>query len=80
MIKRIQGLYYHPFQLVLVISFSLIAALTIAIGAWAFTLTISDYLSQAMNDRIARDMLLAETFYNLKMREGASPKARNLKN
>ncbi len=69
MIKRIQGLYSQPFQLVLVISFSLIAALTIAIGAWAITLTINDYLSEAMNERVARDMLLAETFYDLKMRE-----------
>lgn len=69
MIKRIQGLYSQPFQLVLVISFSLIAALTIAIGAWAITQTISDYLSDAMNERVARDMQLAETFYNLKLRE-----------
>lgn len=69
MIKKIRGLYSQPFQLMLVISFSLIAAITIAIGVWAITQTINDYLSDAMNDRVARDMQLAETFYDLKLRE-----------
>lgn len=69
MIRKIRGLYSQPFQLILVISFSLIAAITIAIGAWAITQTINDYLSDAMNARVARDMQLAETFYNLKLRE-----------
>lgn len=69
MIQKIRGLYSQPFQLILVISFSMIAAITIAIGAWAITQTISDYLSDAMNERVARDMQLAENFYKLKLRE-----------
>jgi two-component system, NtrC family, sensor kinase len=68
-IQKIRSLFSQPFQLVLVISFSLIAAISTAIGAWAITQTISDYLSDAMNNRVARDMQLAETFYDLKLRE-----------
>src|SRR4030066_1100136 len=58
-----------PFQLVLVISFSLVAALAIAIGAWTISRTIIDYLSSAMNERVARDMQLAQAFYNLTLHE-----------
>jgi hypothetical protein len=54
---------------VLVISFSLIAAITIAIGTWAISQTISDYLSSTMNERVARDMQLAKTFYDLMLGE-----------
>ena len=69
MIQKIRSLFSQPFQLVLVISFSVIAAGSIAIGAWAITQTISDYMSDAMNERVARDMQLAETFYDFKQRE-----------
>jgi two-component system NtrC family sensor kinase len=68
-IQKIRSLFSQPFQLVLVISFSVIAAGSIAIGAWAITQTISDYMSDAMNERVARDMQLAETFYDFKQRE-----------
>lgn len=51
------------------LSFSLIAAITIAIGAWAIAQTISDYLSEAMNERVARDIQLADTFFDLKLNE-----------
>jgi two-component system NtrC family sensor kinase len=68
-IQKIRSLFSQPFQLVLVISFSVIAAGSIAIGAWAITQTISDYMSDAMNERVARDMQLAETFYEFKQRE-----------
>ncbi|HLE13941.1 MAG TPA: cache domain-containing protein [Anaerolineales bacterium] len=69
MIGRLKDLFSAPFQLVLAISFSLVAAISIAIGAWAIAQTIGDYLSEAMNERVARDMQLAQTFYGLKLRE-----------
>lgn len=60
----LRELFSAPYQLVLVVSFSSIAAITIAIGALATSKTISDYLTDAMNERIARDMQLAQVFYN----------------
>jgi two-component system, NtrC family, sensor kinase len=69
MIDRFKDLFSAPFQLVLVISFSLVAAISIAIGTFAISKTISDYLEEAMNERVARDMLLAQTFYDLKLSE-----------
>lgn len=69
MINRLRKFFSAPFQLLLVISFSLIAATSIAIGAWAISYTISDYLSGAMNERVARDMQLAKTFYDLMLDE-----------
>jgi two-component system NtrC family sensor kinase len=67
--QRLRGFFSTPFQLVLVLSFSLIAAITIAIGTWAIAQTINDYLSEAMNERVARDIQLAETFVDLKLNE-----------
>jgi len=67
--QRLRNFFSTPFQLVLMLSFSLIAAITIAIGAWAIAQTISDYLSEAMNERVARDIQLAETFFDLKLNE-----------
>jgi nitrogen fixation/metabolism regulation signal transduction histidine kinase len=76
MIRRLRQFFAAPFQLVLVISFSLIAAISIAIGVWAISRTISEYLSEAMNERVARDMQLAQTFYNLKLHEIESAASR----
>ena len=67
--QRVRDFFSTPLQLVLVISFSLIAASTFAIGSWVITQTINDYLSASMNERVARDMQLAEAFYNLKLHE-----------
>lgn len=69
MINRLRNFFSAPFQLLLVISFSLIAATSIAIGAWAISYTINNYLSEAMNERVARDMQLAKTFYDLMLDE-----------
>ena len=69
MMNRLRQYFSAPFQLVLVISFSLIAAISIAIGVWAISQTISEYLSDAMNERVARDIQLAQSFYNLKLQE-----------
>jgi len=69
MIQRIKDLFSAPFQLILVISFSLVAAITIGIGTWVISRTITEYLGSAMNERVARDMKLAQTFYEITLRE-----------
>ena len=66
--RFIKGLYSAPFQLMLVISFSMVAAITISAGAVIVSRTINDYLTQTMNERVARDIKLAETFYDLRLR------------
>jgi two-component system NtrC family sensor kinase len=62
-----KDLFSAPFQATLVISFSLVAALSIGIGALVISRTINDYLTVVMNERVARDIHLAETFYQLKL-------------
>lgn len=67
--RYLKDLYTGPFQATLVFSFTLVAAVTIGIGSWAISSTIENYLEQAMNDRIARDIHLAETFYEIKLKQ-----------
>jgi two-component system NtrC family sensor kinase len=66
-IRYLKDLYSGPFQATLVISFTLVAALTIGMGSWVISSTIDNYLAEAMDERIARDIHLAETFYNIKL-------------
>jgi two-component system NtrC family sensor kinase len=66
--------FYHklsppPFYLILVISFSMVAVLTIALGALGISLVVRDYLTKAMNERVERDMHLAESIYSLTLKE-----------
>jgi two-component system NtrC family sensor kinase len=68
-IRYLKDLYSGPFQATLVFSFTLVAAVTIAIGSWAISVTIQNYLETAMDDRIARDFHLAETFYQIKLKQ-----------
>jgi two-component system NtrC family sensor kinase len=68
-VRYIKDLYSGPFQATLVISFTLVAALTIGVGTWVISRTIDTYLAEAMEERITRDMHLAETFYNLKLHQ-----------
>ena len=56
----------------LVVSFAFVAALTVGVGTWATARVIGDYLSRAEDDRVARDMDLAEAFYDLKLDEVAA--------
>jgi two-component system, NtrC family, sensor kinase len=65
----IRKIFSNPFQFLLVFSFSVIATLAIAIGTWTISRTISDYLAVAMDERIDRDMHLAQVFYDLKLHE-----------
>jgi two-component system NtrC family sensor kinase len=59
-------------QTVLILSFSLVAALTIVVGASAVSRVIEDYLSTAEGERVGRDMELAQAFYKLKLDEVAA--------
>ncbi len=59
-------------QLVLIACFSLVATLTLGVGTLVTSRVINDYLSAAEADRVARDMDLAEAFYQLKLDEIAA--------
>ncbi|MCJ7700836.1 MAG: cache domain-containing protein [Anaerolineales bacterium] len=68
-LRYLKDLYSGPFQATLVFSFTLVAAITIGIGSWVISITIENYLAEAMDDRIARDIHLAETFYQIKLKQ-----------
>lgn len=59
-------------QIVLVACFSLVAALTVGLNALAVSQVIRDYLETAETDLVARDMDLANAFYQLKLDEVAA--------
>jgi two-component system NtrC family sensor kinase len=54
------------------VSFAFVAALTVVVGTWATARVIADYLKRAEDDRVARDMDLAQAFYDLKLDEVAA--------
>ncbi|NIM94435.1 MAG: HAMP domain-containing protein [Anaerolineales bacterium] len=54
---------------VLIASFSLVAMLTVGVNTWVTSRVISDYLITAQDARVARDMNLAESFYQLQLEE-----------
>ena len=56
----------------LIVSFAFVAALTVGVGTWATARVIGDYLTRAEDDRVGRDMELAESFYHLKLEEVAA--------
>lgn len=59
----LKALYSGPFQSALVFSFTLVAALTITFGSWVISKTITAYLAQAMDERVAQDIQCARLFY-----------------
>lgn len=65
----IVNLYSGPFQAPLVFAFTAVAAITIGIGALVISYTINNYLALAMDARIARDIHLAQTYYDLDLGE-----------
>ena len=67
--RFLKDLFSAPFQLMLVISFSVVSATTIAVGTYVISRTIRDYLAEAMTERVDRDMRLAEELYQLKRRD-----------
>jgi len=56
-------------QIVLIAFFSVVAALTVGLNALVVSQVIRDYLETAQDNRVARDMKLAEAFYQLKQDE-----------
>lgn len=62
-------LFGGPLQPVLIACFSLVAALTVGLSTVVTLRIITDYLDEAMNNRVARDMDLANAFYQLKLDE-----------
>ncbi len=59
-------------QIALIASFSLVAALTVGLNTLVISRVIDDYLTAAEDERVARDMNLAEAFYQLKLEETAA--------
>jgi len=68
-ISYLKDLYTGPFQAALVFSFTLVAAVTFGIGVWVISTTIQNYMVEAMDERIARDIHLAGTFYETKLQQ-----------
>jgi len=68
-IRYFRQLYSGPFQAALVFSFTLVAAITIGVGAWVISNVINGYLAEVMNERVSRDMHLANTLYEIRLSE-----------
>jgi two-component system NtrC family sensor kinase len=75
--KHIDRLLGFRLQTSLVILFSLIALVTVGATALVTSKLIGDYLSDAQDSRVSRDMQLAEAFYEIKL-EKISGTARRL--
>jgi two-component system NtrC family sensor kinase len=73
----INSLLGFRLQTTLVILFSLIALVTVGATALVTSKLIGDYLSDAQDRRVSRDMQLAEAFYDIKL-EKISSTARRL--
>jgi two-component system NtrC family sensor kinase len=54
-------------QSTLVILFSLVALVTVGASGLVISKVISDYLAEAQENRVSRDMQLAEAFYEIKL-------------
>ena len=61
--RSLKALYSGPFQSTLVFSFTLVAALTIALGSWVTSRAITAYLAGAMDESVAQDIHCARLFY-----------------
>ncbi len=72
MTRLLSSLFGGRLQVVLVASFSLVAALTVGLNVLAVSQVIRDYLETAEANQVARDMNLANAFYELKLDEVAA--------
>ena len=70
--RFIATLFGGRLQIMLIASFSLVAALTVSLNTLATSQVISSYLAAAEEERVARDMDLASAFYQLKLDEVAA--------
>ena len=68
-LRWIVNQYSGPYQAPLVFAFTIVSAITIGIGALVISYTINNYLETAMDERISRDIRLAQSFYDLSLRE-----------
>jgi hypothetical protein len=75
--KGLRRLLGFRLQTTLVILFSLVALLTVGGTALVTSKLIGDYLADAQDKRVSRDMQLAEAFYEIKL-EKISTTARRL--
>jgi len=73
LLARFNGL---RLQHILIVGFALIAAITIVVGALITYSVINNYLEDAQDQRVARDMDLANAFYNTKLYDIASTAGR----
>jgi two-component system NtrC family sensor kinase len=73
----INRLHSFRLQTTLVILFSLVALVTVGASALVTLRVIGDYLAEAQDRRVSRDMQLAEAFYEVKL-EKISATARRL--
>ena len=67
--RLIALLFGGRLQIVLIASFALVAALTVGLNTLVISRVINDYLAAVRADRVARDMKLADAFYQLKLDE-----------
>jgi two-component system NtrC family sensor kinase len=65
--KLLAQLMQRRLQYILVLGFALTAGITIAVGALIINSLINNYLADAEDRRVGRDMDLAEAFYNNKL-------------
>ncbi len=65
-------LFEGRLEVVLIFSFSFVAMLTVSLNALVISRVISNYLTFAESERVARDMDLADAFYTLKKDEIAA--------
>lgn len=70
--KLLQRFLCGRLRTILTISFALIAVLTVGLNTLIISRVINDYMASAEAERVARDMKLAETFYQLKLDEVAA--------
>ena len=67
--RLLERLFRWRLQYLLVISFALVTAITIAVGTPINYILINNYLEDAEDKRVGRDMDLARAFYDLKLRD-----------
>ena len=68
----VANLFGGQLRVVLIVSFSLVAAFTVGLGAVTISRVIQNYLKSAEAARVDRDMELANAFYKLKLDETAA--------
>jgi two-component system NtrC family sensor kinase len=67
--RKVIGWLGGHLQRLQIVSFSLIAALTLTLNTIVVSRILRDYLAQAEDERVSRDMDLAREFYRLKQEE-----------